>query len=434
PFDSPWGFYFFCLGLAIVFTWMTTNVAASRFGRSLVAIRAAEVAAESVGISKPALLVTIFLFSGALAGIAGGLFASLQSYITPDAFTFDLSVLFFIAILIGGRGSILGPLLGTIILTALPEFAAPLVAWSTFLYAALLLVIVLVVPGGIAELLDFKNRRPLEQHRQIRPRPDLVSSVIADARPSSVLVVDNVSLAFGGVRAIDGLSLEVRSGEVHGLIGPNGSGKTTTLNAISGYYAPQQGQILLDGKALPPRAPHGRAAYRIARTFQTPRLVGEESVLENVMLGGTTDGRSSFVEAMLALPRHHGDEKVLTEAAMTALAVVGLEQLAPVRADRLQHSELRFVEIARALMLRPSFLLLDEPAAGLSAEEIKRLGDLIVAISRRGTGVLLVEHHADLIFDICDRVTVLNLGKELASGTPAEIRAHQEVINAYLGA
>ncbi|HZT50277.1 MAG TPA: ABC transporter ATP-binding protein, partial [Hyphomicrobiaceae bacterium] len=283
--------------------------------------------------------------------------------------------------------------------------------------------------------LDFKNRRPLDQHRQIRPRPDLVASVVGEAaRPNSVLAVKDVALAFGGVRAIDNLSLEVRSGEVHGLIGPNGSGKTTTLNAISGYYAPQQGQILLDGKALPPRAPHGRAAYRIARTFQTPRLVGEESVLENVMLGGTTDGRSSFVEAMLALPRHHGDEKVLTEAAMTALAVVGLEQLAPVRADRLQHSELRFVEIARALMLRPSFLLLDEPAAGLSAEEIKRLGDLIVTISRRGTGVLLVEHHADLIFDICDRVTVLNLGKELASGTPAEIRAHQEVINAYLGA
>ena len=116
----------------------------------------------------------MFLFSGAVAGIAGGLFASLQSYITPDAFTFDLSVLFFIAILIGGRGSILGPLLGTIILTALPEFAAPLVAWSTFLYAVLLLVIVLVVPGGIAELLDFKNRRPLEQHREIRPRPELL--------------------------------------------------------------------------------------------------------------------------------------------------------------------------------------------------------------------------------------------------------------------
>src|SRR5947207_15062649 len=122
------------------------------------------------------------------------------------------------------------------------------------------------------------------------------------------------------------------------------------------------------------------------------------------------------------------------ETAMLALAAVGLEPLAAVRAERLQHSELRFTEIARALMLRPAFLLLDEPAAGLSAEEIKRLGALIVAVSREGTGVLLVEHHADLIFDICDRVTVLNLGKVLAAGTPAEIRAHREVINAYLGA
>jgi ABC-type branched-subunit amino acid transport system ATPase component/ABC-type branched-subunit amino acid transport system permease subunit len=434
PFASPCVFYFFCLGLAVICTWMTTNVAASRFGRSLVAIRDAEVAAESVGISKPALLVTVFLLSGALAGIAGGLFASLQSYITPDAFTFDLSVLFFIAILIGGRGSILGPLLGTIILTALPEFAAPLVAWSTFLYAALLLAIVLIVPGGIAEILDFKNRRPLEQHRQLRPRPELLQRVMGENAPSGALALKDVSLGFGGVRAIDGLSLEVRTGEVHGLIGPNGSGKTTTLNAISGYYAPQHGQIVLNGKALPPRAPHRRAGYRIARTFQTPRLVGEESVLENVMLGGTTDGRSWFVETLLALPRHRRDEALLSEAAMAALAVVGLEQLAHARSDRLQHSELRFVEIARALMLRPSFLLLDEPAAGLSVEEIKRLGDLIVAISRRGTGVLLVEHHADLIFDICDRVTVLNLGKELASGSPAEVRAHREVINAYLGA
>ena len=434
PFSTSWGFYYFCLGIAVICTWMTTNVAASRFGRSLVAIRDAEVAAEAVGISKPALLVTVFLFSGALAGIAGGLFASLQSYITPDAFTFDLSVLFFIAILIGGRGSILGPLLGTIILTALPEFAAPLVAWSTFLYAALLLAIVLIVPGGIAEMLDFKNRRPLEQHRQIRPRPELLQRVMGESAPKGVLSLENVSLNFGGVRAIDSLSLEVRTGEVHGLIGPNGSGKTTTLNAISGYYAPQQGRIALNGSALPPRSPHKRAGYRIARTFQTPRLVGEESVLENVMLGGTTDGRSRFVDSLFALPRHRRDEAVLSEAATAALAVVGLEQLAHARSDRLQHSELRFVEIARALMLRPSFLLLDEPAAGLSVEEIKRLGDLIVTISRRGTGVLLVEHHADLIFDICDRVTVLNRGKELASGTPAEIRAHREVINAYLGA
>jgi ABC-type branched-subunit amino acid transport system ATPase component/ABC-type branched-subunit amino acid transport system permease subunit len=434
PFASPWGFYFFCLILAVICTWMTSNIAASRFGRSLVAIRDAEVAAEAVGISKPPLLITVFLLSGALAGIAGGLFASLQSYITPDAFTFDLSVLFFIAILIGGRGSILGPLLGTIILTALPEFAAPLVAWSTFLYAALLLVIVLAVPGGIAELLDFKNRRPLEQHREIRPRPELLGNLAQQDGQQGVLSLRNLSLGFGGVRAIDNLSLDIRPGEVHGLIGPNGSGKTTTLNVISGYYAPQQGQVLLGARPLPFRAPHRRAGLGIARTFQTPRLVGEESVLENVMLGGDIDGSARFVEALFALPRHHRDEAKLHQAATAALEVVGLEQLAHARADRLQHSELRFVEIARALMLRPSFLLLDEPAAGLSVEEIKRLADLIVAIARRGTGILLVEHHADLIFDICDRVTVLNLGKQLASGSPAEIRAHREVVNAYLGA
>jgi len=157
-------------------------------------------------------------------------------------------------------------------------------------------------------------------------------------------------------------------------------------------------------------------------------------VLENVMIGGTVHGRASFGEAMLSLPRHHRDERLLREAAMQSLATVGLESLATVRADRLQHSELRFMEIARALMLRPSFLLLDEPAAGLSAEEIRRLGNLIKATSREGTAVLLVEHHADLIFDICDRVTVLNLGKVLAAGTPAEIRSHREVVSAYLGA
>jgi ABC-type branched-subunit amino acid transport system ATPase component/ABC-type branched-subunit amino acid transport system permease subunit len=435
PFDSQWGFYYFCFGLAAICTWMTANIAASRFGRALTAIRDAEVAAEACGIAKPALLGAVFLFSGAVAAIAGGLFASLQSYITPDAFTLDLSVLFFIAILIGGRSSILGPLLGTILLTVLPEFAAPLVAWSTFLYAVLLLVIVLAMPGGIAELLDFKNRRPLESGRAIVPRPELLGRLLgapADGG-AGALMLEQVALAFGGVHAIDGLDLEIRSGQIHGLIGPNGSGKTTTLNVISGYYAQQSGAVRLNGAALPVLERHRRAHMRIARTFQTPRIVGSASVLQNVMIGGTIDGQCTFVESLLSLPRHRRDEVLLRDTAMLALAAVGLERLAAVRADRLQHSELRFTEIARALMLRPAFLLLDEPAAGLSAEEISRLGALVVAIARAGTGVLLVEHHADLIFDICHHVTVLNLGRNLAAGTPAEIRSHREVVNAYLG-
>jgi branched-chain amino acid transport system permease protein len=433
PFDSPWGFYYLCLIFAAVCTWMTANIAASRFGRALTALRDAEVAAEASGITKSKLLMVVFLFSGATAAVAGGLFASLQSYITPDAFTTELSVLFFIGVLIGGRGSIIGPLLGTILLTVLPEFAAPLVAWSTFLYAVLLLAIVLLMPGGIAELLDFKNRRPLESNRAIVPRPDLLKRLLTQDEASGPLTLEQVELRFGGVRAVDGLDLTILPGQVHGLIGPNGSGKTTTLNIISGYYTPQGGRATLRGAVLTQLAHHRRAHLRIARTFQTPRIVGEASVLENVMIGGTIDGTGTFIESLLALPRHWRDEKMLRETAMLALSAVGLEQLAQVRADRLQHSELRFIEIARALMLRPAFLLLDEPAAGLSAEEIRRLGALVVEISKNGTGVLLVEHHADLIFDICHHVTVLNLGKTLAAGTPAEIRSHREVVNAYLG-
>jgi len=433
PFNTAWGFYFLCVAIAAFTTWLSANVARSRFGRALIAVRDAEVAAEANGIFKPKMLIAIFLLAGACAAVAGGLFASLQTYITPDAFTFDLSVLFFIAILIGGRGSILGPLLGTMILTILPEIAAPLAAWSTFLYAVLLLLIVLVMPGGIAALLDFRNRRPLASNRAIVPRPAGLADIVRRSKADKALALRGVSLSFGNVKAIDGLDLDVAPGQIHGLIGPNGSGKTTTLNVISGYYASKTGSMTLGADALPPGMPALRATRGIARTFQTPRVIGEASVLQNVMIGGTVEGRASFVEALLALPRNAQDERMLAGKARALLGVVGLEALAEVRADRLQHSELRFIEIARALMLDPDFLLLDEPAAGLSNDEIERLAELIKAISARGTGVLLVEHHADLIFDICHQVTVLNLGRILAAGTPAEIRVHKEVVSAYLG-
>jgi branched-chain amino acid transport system permease protein len=434
PFNTAWGFYYLCIAFAAVATWMSANVGHSRYGRALIALRDAEVAAEATGISKPKMLMSIFLLAGALAAVAGGLFASLQTYITPDAFTFDLSVLFFIAILIGGRGSIMGPLLGTVILTILPEIAAPLAAWSTFLYAVLLLVIVLAMPGGIAALLDFRNRRPLASNRAIVPRPSALADIVRKSAGGKTLSLRAIALSFGNVRAIDGLDLDVQPGRIHGLIGPNGSGKTTTLNVISGYYASKGGTMRLGEDALPPGMPALRAARGVARTFQTPRVIGEASVLQNVMIGGTIEGQASFIEAMLSLPRHHRDERMLAAKARGLLGVVGLETLADVRADRLQHSELRFIEIARALMLDPDFLLLDEPAAGLSGDEIDRLAGLIQAISRRGTGVLLVEHHADLIFEICDEITVLNLGKILAAGTAAEIRTHKEVVSAYLGA
>ena len=258
------------------------------------------------------------------------------------------------------------------------------------------------MPGGIAALLDFRNRRPLASNRAIVPRPAALAEIMRGRPGGKALALRGIALSFGNVRAIDGLDLDVAPGQIHGLIGPNGSGKTTTLNVISGYYAAKAGTMTL-GDARAAAGPAGAARDRgIARTFQTPRVIGEASVLENVMIGGTIEGSASFVEALLSLPRNRRDERMLTAKARALLGVVGLETLADVRADRLQHSELRFIEIARALMLDPDFLLLDEPAAGLSNDEIARLAELIKAISARGTGVLLVEHHADLIFDICD--------------------------------
>src|SRR5262249_12349899 len=213
PFHTAWGFFYFCLGLALFCTWISTNIARSRFGRALIAVRDVEVAAEASGIFKPHYLFMGFLLSGALAGIAGGLFASLQTYITPDAFTFDLSILFFISILIGGRGSITGPLLGTILLTVLPEISAPLAAWSTFVYAGLLLAIVLVMPGGIAAMLDRQNRKPPTTDRAIIPHPDLLAAISRHGRIPKALSLEGIVLRFGAVRAIDGLVLSVKPGQ-----------------------------------------------------------------------------------------------------------------------------------------------------------------------------------------------------------------------------
>ena len=215
PFNTAWGFYALCIGIAAFCTWLTSNIAHSRYGRALVAIRDVEVAAESSGIYKPQALVKIFLVAGMLAAVSGGLFASLQTYITPDAFTFELSVLFFISILIGGRGSIIGPLLGTVILTLLPEIAAPLAAWSNFLYAVLLLVIVLAMPGGIAALIDFKNKRALHSDRNLVLDVSLLEAFKPETAQHLPLQLTNVRLQFGALRAIDGLDFQVKSGEIH---------------------------------------------------------------------------------------------------------------------------------------------------------------------------------------------------------------------------
>ena len=433
PFDSPVGFYYLAFGMALIATYLLRNIAFSNFGRGLVAVRDAEVAAEAVGVPITRLKLMTFTLSGILAGMAGALFAARQTYITPDAFTFDLSVLFFIAVLIGGRGRVVGPMIGTVILTLLPEIAAPLVMWSNFLYAALLLLVVLLVPGGIAEFLERLFGKAVKGGGLEAPVPERLNAVLGEHASPKALTLEGVALHFGGVRALDGVSLTVRPGTVHGLIGPNGSGKTTLLNAASGFYTANAGRIAFGEAALTARSSDERAALGIGRTFQTPRVVGNLSVLENAMLGAYRQFTVHFPAVALGSRRGVKEDAAVRQRAVDALVAVGLRRLAHLRADQLQHTEQRLLEIARCLVMRPSILLLDEPAAGLSHDEIEHLRALIEHIRSLGVAILLVEHHADLVFQVSDEVTVLDVGRVLAHGAPAEVRVNAEVINAYLG-
>lgn len=244
----------------------------------------------------------------------------------------------------------------------------------------------------------------------------------------------DVTKTFGGLTALSQVALELAPGEVHGLIGPNGSGKTTLLNLLSGYYRPDGGAITLDGVEISAATVQDRARLGIARTFQKPRLLPTLRVLDNVMLGGWRDARAGFLETALSAPRVRADETALRRRAEELLHGVGLAHAIGRRANLLEHAEQRFLEIARGLALRPRFMLLDEPAGGLTPAEIEHLGAIIGVMRDAGIGVLLVEHHTDFVFRVSDRVTTLDVGSVIKRGTPDEVRRDPEVIRVYLGA
>ncbi len=243
-----------------------------------------------------------------------------------------------------------------------------------------------------------------------------------------------VSKSFDGIQALTDVSLSLRPGEVHGLIGPNGSGKTTLLNLLSGYYRPSGGAILYRNESLETATVQRRADIGIARTFQKPRLLGSLSVLDNAMLGAWGDTESGFLATALALPSARREEHKMRERASELLHAIGLGRVIDHQAKLLEHAEKRFLEIARGLAARPTFMLLDEPAGGLTENEIELLGKVITTLKNSGIGVLLVEHHTDFVFRISDRVTTLDLGKMIKYGTPEEVRRDAEVIRVYLGA
>jgi branched-chain amino acid transport system ATP-binding protein len=247
-----------------------------------------------------------------------------------------------------------------------------------------------------------------------------------------VFAVAGVGVRFGGLVALDDVSLDVAAGAVHGVIGPNGAGKTTLFNVCCGFVRPDTGQVLRHGRPVRDLRPHRLAAMGIARTLQGVGLFRGLSVAENVMVGADRHRRAGFASTLFALPRSDRDERALRERAMAALAELGADGYADRLPGSLPYAVQKRVALARALAAEPDLLLLDEPASGLGADEMAELGALIRGLTSR-MSVVLVEHHMDLVMAVCDRITVLDFGRVVAEGTPDEVRDDQAVIDAYLG-
>jgi ABC-type branched-subunit amino acid transport system ATPase component/ABC-type branched-subunit amino acid transport system permease subunit len=396
--------------------WRLSN---SNWGAAMRAVKDSETAAESVGLNPVAVKTAAFTLSAACAGLAGALFAPLSGFVTPSTFTFSQSILFVLVVIIGGAGTVTGPLAGAALVVLLPEVLAGLAEYRLLFFGALLLVVLWIAPEGVVgEIARFLGRRraaaPPHPEREAPP-----------ARPASAVAlrVEDLTIAFGGVKAATGVAFSATPASVTSLIGPNGAGKTTVLNMLGGFYRPDAGTIRLGEQALE-RLPAWRIARAgLARTYQTSQLFGSLSVLDNLVIA---QARGRLGRA--ALPREEREAR-----AEALLAFVGYRADMHARASDLPHVDRRHVEIARALATSPSVLLLDEPAAGLAREDKQRLARLLRRIADAGIAVVLVEHDMSVVMGISDHVVVLDAGTPIARGAPAAVQEDPAVKKAYLG-
>ncbi len=402
----------------------------TRLGRAMRGVRENELAAEVVGVHTLRTKVIAFTMSAALGGVGGGLYAGGFAYISPDNFNFQRAVEFLSMVLLGGAQSPFGGALGTTLLILLPEWLKEMPPSLQFIkdvylaiYGLAVILIMVFMPEGIWGLLrngwmKVTRRKPVDTSG-IKP----LNLDIAVTETTPLLKLEGMQKFFGGLRAVDGIDLEVARGTVHALIGPNGSGKTTTLNVVNGIYKPTGGRIIIDGTDVSQKSPHERAAHGLGRTFQNIRLFPSMSALENVIVGAQRDNN----------PIERGGA-ALRARAMSALEFVGLPDKADTIVRSLPYGHQRLVEIARALAGHPKLLLLDEPAAGLNQTEKMELVDLLKKLrSGHGLTIFLIDHDMGLVEKVSDRITVLNFGKKIAEGTPQEVLRHPDVIAAYLG-
>ena len=422
-------------------------------GRAMQAIRENEMAAGTTGVDTTYYKVVAFSLSAGFAGFGGWLFAHSGShYISPDTFSFEQSVIILVMAVLGGNGSAIGSIVGATLLTLLPEVLRFLKDSYMMFYAAGIVVIMIFMPSGIAGLV--KNIPVSMKLRDWWLSGSTAARQIAadmsasnDAGPAScsfkigdcsgsgevLLTVKALAKHFGGLKAVDGVDMQVRRGEIQALIGPNGSGKTTILNMLSGLYVPSAGEIILEGKSIGGQKPHIITSLGIARTYQNIRLFGELTVLENLLIGQHSQSRSGLASSIFQPPSQKAEEAGMRTKALELLRFVGLRGKEFAQSSSLPYGQQRLLELARALASDPKLLLLDEPAAGLNAAETEKLVELLFKICKEGITILLVEHDMSLVMNVSDHITVLNFGKKIAEGPAEVVEKNQEVIDAYLG-
>jgi branched-chain amino acid transport system permease protein len=429
------GLYEICASVVLVTVFATWSMLRSKLGRRLLALRTGDELTASVGVRTYSSKILAFCISSIPAGLGGALYVYSQQFVSPTSADASTSIYLVAACILGGLGTLWGPVVGTIVLLEVQLNLGGLQEYLPIVFGALLLVCTLAFPRGLVGLAARFIPRATRS-----PSPVPFSAAASGHgtheyrdRGADALVVSDVVCRYGGVTALDGVSLRVLPGTVHALIGSNGSGKTTLLNAISGFTRAQSGTVALGATGLRGSTPAKIARLGLSRTFQTPKLMASETVLDNVILAADAVTPGTALESMLRLPRGRRAEARATRTASQALHDLGLLETAPFPAGSVPHGSMRLVEVARCLAASPRYVLLDEPAAGLTAKELAALRDSIRRTASQGVGVLLVEHNTSFVFDVADEVTVLHQGRVIASGTPQDIVAHEEVIAAYLG-
>jgi branched-chain amino acid transport system permease protein len=426
-FQSSQSYLAFCVAALALVGYFVWHLPDTRIGRAMRAVRDNELAASIAGIDVYRTKVTAFALSALLGGLAGGLFAGGFAYVSPDQFSFAESIVFLTMALLGGVASPIGSVIGTGLLILIPEwlrFLKSLPGLYLAFYGLSVILIVRFMPDGIwgfvQVIVDRWRSKPVAP-----PAGPALQLMPAKTGGDIVLEVKGLSKYFGGLKAVDGVDINVRRGGVHALIGPNGSGKTTTLNVLSGLYKATAGKVMLDGVDITDMPPHARTIAGLGRTFQNIRLFRSMTALENVTIGAERPGNS-----MITTGNGHA---ALTERAMSALTFVGLGRRANELVTSFSYGHQRLIEIARALAGNPTLLLLDEPAAGLNSTEKVELHDLLKRIAAQGLTILIIDHDMTLVREAAQHITVLNFGRRIADGESLAVLQQPDVISAYLG-